>query len=167
MLTKRKITVGLIILTLVLGLVWVQGALAFTNEPTGFRGHPWGTPIEDLSFKIKSLQSIPEIKVDIYGVVDVSPQDVKEMIFALDGKLAGMSGQLGTAEESKAMVMVMIQTFGPPTKRTDVSLIWEGETAYVEMLPNYGTFVIGSATGMHSVEALLEWHEANVKKQAI
>ena len=165
--TERKVVLGLIVLVFILGIVWIKGAFAFPHEPTGFRKCPWGTPVEELTFKIKKFKSMPEIKVDLYKVIEGTPTGIQEMIIVLDGKLAGMSAKMSDEKTIRLMLEAMVSMFGPPTHKTEMSIGWMGETAVVEFLPYEGAFIIGSKSGMNSVEALLEWYNARNPKQSL
>jgi len=163
MLTKRKMVIGLVML---LGIVWVNAALAFQNEPTGFRGNSWGTPIENLTFKVKKIKSLEEIKIDVYLVLPKRPE-IGTMLVALDGKLAGVSAKLENEEFMESVAKTLIMAYGEPTEYTEESVIWKGNTTIIEFVPSLRTLTIGSVTGMMSVEALLEWYAANIKKRNI
>ena len=164
--TERKIIAGLIILVFMLGIVWVNAAFAFKNEPTGYRNNKWGTKVEDLTFKVTKVNSIEEIKVAAYSVTD-GQEGFREMVIVLDGMLVAASAKLENLNELEALTKALLILYGKPTDRTDTSAVWKGETATIEFVPEIGLVLMGSTTGLNSLEALIEWHNANTKKQAI
>ena len=163
---ERKIIVGLIILVCMLGIAWTK-AFAFPNEPTGFRGHKWGTAAKDLTFEVEKVKSIKEIKVDVYRITKPSAPHLKELIVTLDGKMAGLSIKIEGEAKIIAMAQDLLKRHGRPTEYTEQSVMWKGNTSIIEFVPDLGLLAIGSLTGMESIEALLEWYAANIKKQAI
>jgi len=163
---ERKIVVGLIALMCILGVVWADMAFAFKNEPTGFRNNKWGTKVEDLTFKATKTESLEEIKVDFYTVKQPS-NSFKGMIVALDSRLVMVITRLTDPSKAETFAEIMVELYGPPHNITRTTVLWTGETSSIEFSPNEGVVIIGSTTGMQSVDALLDWYLANAKKRGI
>ena len=55
---ERKIIVGLLALMFILGVVWIDAVFAFQNEPTGWGGNGWGTPVGEINCGLEKIKSI-------------------------------------------------------------------------------------------------------------
>lgn len=163
---ERRIVLTLIVLVCMLGIIWANTAFAFQNEPTGFRGNKWGTDVKDLTFKVEKATSLEEIKVDFYNILQTS-ESFESMIITLDGKLVAVITSLKDTKKAKPFATVLLKLYGDPTDLTEETAVWVGETSTIEFSPFEGVVIIGSTIGMQSLEALLEWYAANIKKQAI
>jgi hypothetical protein len=164
---ERKIVVGLVVLVCMLGIVWSKVAFAFPNEPVGYCSHKWGTPVSEMASVLeKKTISIKEIKIDIYEVAK-KDECSKDLILFLEGKMASVTTLFICENSLKEAATGLLAVFGPPTRTTNVSAAWQGEIATIEFVPSKRILIIGSTTSMASVEALLEWYAANIKKRSI
>lgn len=164
--TERKVVLGLIVLMLALGVVWVRTSFAFPNEPTGFNNNKWGTPIEAMNLEVNLYKKLPNTKVAFYEPAVENEVFVIRLI-ALDGKLVGAN--LTSKDRSKAalreMAYTIVELYGDPMYVYEEfgALAWVGEVSVVQLYVNDGTVLYGDPAGMNSVENVLEWLMSNQK----
>ena len=66
---ERKIVLGLIVLVMIIGVMWVKFAFAFQNEPNSWRGYVWGTKLEDMDVTVAQMDRIKGYDVALYSVL--------------------------------------------------------------------------------------------------
>lgn len=159
MATNKWIVIVLMILMCLLGLVFIQESFGFPNEPTGFRGNDWGTPVGEIDCGLKLATSIDKLKFEAY-TPDIEFKVFDVMLLFLDGKLAGYSMCLKDLSTVDMFLVLCCETFGEPTSESYEFAAWESEDTIVELDLYYGIIVMGSMLDIRSLEALFEWYES-------
>ena len=157
--TNRHIVVASMILMFLLGLVFIQESFAFPNEPTGYNGNKWGTSIGEINCELKLVSSIDKIKFEIYEP-GIKSEALDSSLMFLDGKLAGHSIRFKDPRIANVVLMVYSKLYGKPASVSDEFVIWASKNTVIELDLAYGIIIIGSMSGIRSIEALLEWYES-------
>ena len=113
---------------------------AYQNEPSGYEGHEWGTPFENMS---ENMQLIQETNIKIYNKQDdaLTFQEVKvaEKIYAFyEDKFAAVMMRSIGAAESKALLNAFEAEYGfgkKPDIRKDL-YFWMGGTTTIMLSCN-------------------------------
>lgn len=159
MATNRRIALALMILMFLSGFIFIQKSFAFPNEPTGFKDNKWGTPIGEINCGLKLIASIDKIKFKAYEP-DMKLKVFDCILLFLDGKLAGYSMRLKDPRTVNVFLGLCSKLYGKPTSTFGEFVVWESKSTTIELDLSYGVIVIGSMSGIRSLEALFEWYES-------
>lgn len=162
MLTKRKVIATLVLVGF-LGFIWPHVALAFKNEPSGYFGHKWGTPMEDISFRTEFVDSMKDVKVDIYTRLPKG-RTLDTSILALDGKMVGVVIQPYNIDEADVMGLasILIDSYGSPTNYDKAKglLMWAGKVSVIQFDIYKAMLIVGDPNGLLSIASLLQWYKS-------
>ena len=159
MIINRNIVLGLIVLVGFLGLIFVQESFGFMNEPTGYKGNKWGTPIDQIDCGLKEVVAIEKIKFKAF-TPDIKLQTMDIMFLFLGNKFAAYSLKVKDPRTTKLFTMLCYKAHGQPSRVIGGTAIWESEATIIELDVVHGIATVGSATGTRSLEALFEWYES-------
>ena len=159
MIKEKKILLGTMILAILLTFTFTQAAFAFPNEPTGFHGNKWGTPIENMNCGLEKIVSIKEIKIAVYSP-EIEMKTFQAMVIFLDGKFAAVTTKLTDLRFLDVFLGLYIHAYGEPTEMEGNCVKWVGQTAIIEFDVELGIVVMGSPAGLTSVGALFGWYKS-------
>ena len=166
MIKEKKILLGTMILAILLIFTFTQAAFGFPNEPTGFHGNKWGTPIEDMNCGLEKILSIEKIKIDIYSP-EIELKTCQAMVIFLDDKFAVATIKINSLKFLNAFLKLHIHTYGKPTEISLPFMTWIGQIAIIEIDAEHGIAVMGSPAGVRSVESLFDWYESKGGKVGV
>ena len=126
---ERKIVLGLIVLVMIIGVMWVKFAFAFQNEPNS---------------------------VALYSVLPDEKYPKRNTILVTMGsRLAAAAFFIDENTPMAVLMASLSKKYGPPTRYTNISALWEGQMSTIECIPDSGLLVVYSTPGLKALSAVL------------
>jgi hypothetical protein len=133
---------------LLLSFILSATAAAFQNEPEGFRGLLWASPIEAVADEMEVVQKSGETAMyrrvgDRMQLGDVTLRDLRYVYFR--GRLSGVTMSTEGVENREAIIRVFSAQYGPgrQSNRYINNFVWLGGGATVGLLCGTGSTCTG------------------------
>jgi len=162
---KQLVLLGIIISLIAIGIMPSTPTSAFQNEPAGFRGVKWGTPINKLPFKVTKIDPTTEMAKGInaeFYVIGELPEDGPVCgLVALDGKLIASAATGLSEDEMIKLLAGLVEQYGQPDEIGEGSegIRWRGKTTTMILAPAKQLFLMGSCGGLDDLSRRLRKQE--------
>jgi len=163
-----KSRINFVILLLIVVMVMAGAALAFQNEPSGFRGLEWGDPPVEgmISFSIISLSHSYELPDEKLALGAVSLYMILYEFFIRGDKevFAGAGLYFKGEENYDRMERICKEKFGEPTKTRYNGMTWNSSKSIVIL--QYDIIEERGWLALHSMPLSIERTKALKKLEA-